>query len=100
VTPELETLLRHLEPCGIGNPAPVLVARQARLASPPRVVGREHLKLQIDRPAGALTALGWGMASRAGELDVSRPFDVAFRLERDDWNGESRLQARLMDFRA
>ena len=100
VTPELEMLLRHLEPCGIGNPAPVLVARQARLAAPPRVLGREHLKLQIDRPAGALTALGWGMASRAGELDVSRPFDVAFRLERDDWNGESRLQARLMDFRA
>jgi hypothetical protein len=25
---------------------------------------------------------------------------VVFRLEREEWNGESRLQARLIDFRS
>ena len=35
-----------------------------------------------------------------GELLVGSTVDVAFRLERDEWNGESRLQARLADFRA
>jgi hypothetical protein len=39
------------------------------------------------------------MASRAAELNMSQPFDVAFRLERDEWNGESRLQGKLADFR-
>jgi hypothetical protein len=47
-----------------------------------------------------LVALGWGMAPRASELDVGATIDVAYRLERDEWNGESRLQARLADFRA
>jgi hypothetical protein len=39
------------------------------------------------------------MGSRAAEINPSLPFDVAFRLERDEWNGESRLQGKLADFR-
>jgi hypothetical protein len=35
------------------------------------------------------------MASLASELDVSTPIDIAYRLERDDWNGVPRLQAKL-----
>ena len=97
-TDQLETLLRHLEPCGAGNPSPVLVARQVTLGAPPRVVGRDGLRLVLQAGGHTLTALGWGMADRRGELEVGRPIDVAFRLDRDEWKGESRLQARLSDF--
>jgi single-stranded-DNA-specific exonuclease len=99
VTPDLEALLRHLEPCGVGNPAPVLVARQVRLAAPPQVVGRTGLKLRLARTRGDFVIIGWDMASRGAELNMSQPFDIAFRLERDEWNGESRLQGKLADFR-
>jgi single-stranded-DNA-specific exonuclease len=99
VTPELEAMLRHLEPCGVGNPSPVLVARGVRLTAPPRTVGKEHLKLQLASDRAELTAIGWGMARRGAELEVGQTIDVAFRLERDEWNGESRLQARLADLR-
>ena len=103
LTPQLEALLRHIEPCGMGNPSPVLITRQVTLAAAPRVVGREqeHLKLWLTDATGThIDALGWGMAGRAGELEQGATFDVAFRLESDEWNGEKRLQARLADFRA
>ena len=100
VTPELEAILRHLEPCGVGNPAPVLVARQVRLAGAPKLVGQNGLKLRLARSRGEFVVIGWDMASRAAEVPAARPFDVAFRLERDEWNGEYRLQGRLADFRA
>ena len=99
---QLESLLRHIEPCGVGNPSPVLVARHVTVAMPPRVVGREqeHLKLRLTDASGAqIEALGWGMSSRAGEVEQGATLDVAFRLESDEWNGERRLQARLADFR-
>ena len=98
---ELESLMRHLEPCGVGNPAPVLAVR-ARLAAPPRVVGREHLRLVLGDEGGGreLGAIGWGMGKRVCELEAGQTIDVAFRLERDEWQGESRLQAKLVDFRA
>ena len=94
-TLELEALLRHFEPFGPSNPTPVLVSRGVRLAAPARVMGDGHLKLRLLTDAGELEAIGWGMASLASELDVAIPFDIAYRLERDDWNGTPRLQAKL-----
>jgi single-stranded-DNA-specific exonuclease len=97
---ELETLLRYIEPCGVGNPSPLLVSRGLVVASPPRVVGKDGLKVAFSDDERTLVMVGWGMAPRARELDVGMRVDVAYRLERDDWNGESRLQGRLADFRA
>jgi single-stranded-DNA-specific exonuclease len=97
---EMESILRHLEPCGMGNPSPVLVARDVVLAAPPRIVGKDGLKLVVRDADRSLVVLGWGMAPRAPELEVGRTIDIAFRLERDEWNGETRLQGRLADFRA
>ncbi len=94
-TLELESLLRHFEPFGPSNPTPVLVSRGVRLAAPARVMGDGHLKLWLRTDAGELEAIGWGMAHLASELDVAIPLDIAYRLERDDWNGVPRLQAKL-----
>ena len=99
ITPELEALLRHFEPFGMGNPGPVLLVRGAQIVGVPRVVGEHGLKVRLATPTGELEALGWGMAGRVSEL-TRGPVDVAFRLEREEWNGESKLQAKLVDFRA
>ncbi len=99
INDELETLLRHVEPCGIKNPSPVFVTRGVTVAAPPRVVGKDGLKLLLSDNGRELIALGWGMGPRAQELDAGDTIDVAFRLERDEWNGRSILQARLADFR-
>jgi single-stranded-DNA-specific exonuclease len=99
VDEELETLMRYMEPCGIGNPSPLLVSRGVTVAAPPRIVGKDGLKLLLSGNGRELTALGWGMGPRARDVHVGATIDVAFRLERDEWNGESRLQARLTDFR-
>jgi single-stranded-DNA-specific exonuclease len=99
-TDELESMLRHMEPCGVGNPSPLLVSRGVTVAAPPRTVGKDGLKLLLHGDGRELVALGWGMAARARELDVGMSVDVAYRLERDDYMGRSRVQARLADFRS
>jgi single-stranded-DNA-specific exonuclease len=98
-TPDLEALLRHFEPFGMGNATPVLAASGVRLAGQPRVLRNGHLKLRIAADGVELDAIGWGMGHIAQSLSTTAPIDVAFRLERDEWNGESRLQARLADVR-
>ena len=99
LTPGFESLLRHLEPCGIGNPSPMLLTRGVRLAAPPRTVGQGGLKLRLQTDHAPLDAIGWSLGHRIGEIDISRPLDIAFRLERDEYQGVSRLQAKLADFR-
>jgi len=96
---ELEKLVRHFEPFGIGNPAPVFRSDGVRLATSPRRIGTDGIRLSLDMGAGTLEAIGWGMAPRVGSLDVARPLDLVFRLERDEYRGVSRLQLKLADFR-
>lgn len=100
VTTDLEGLLRHFEPFGVGNPAPVLSSRGVRLATTPRVIGQGGLKLQLAKTGGTLEAIGWGMGDLARELSPASQIDVAYRLERDTFGGTSRLVARLADVRA
>ena len=39
------------------------------------------------------------IAALAPDLPVGVPFDIAYRVERDTYQGESRLQLRLADIR-
>lgn len=96
---ELEGLVRHFEPFGIGNPAPMFAATGVRLAAAPRRVGSDGVKLALRADAGTLDAIGWGMSSHYDNLHISRPVDVAFRLEREEYRGVSRLQLKLADLR-
>ncbi len=100
VNDELEAMLRHFEPYGMGNPSPVLVARSVTLSGAPRAIGRDGLKTILQAGAGSLDAIGWGMADRIPHLPLGAVVDIAFRLERDEYQGVSRLQARIADIRA
>lgn len=96
---DLEKLVRHFEPFGVGNPAPLFRATGARLAAPPRKIGGDGLKLAIEAPCGTIEAIGWGLASRAATFERAAAFDLAFKLERDEYRGVSRLQLRVADVR-
>ncbi|HET7617396.1 MAG TPA: hypothetical protein VFK20_02720, partial [Vicinamibacterales bacterium] len=94
VSEDLERLMRHLEPCGAGNPAPVFGVRNARAVGAKRV-GTNHLRFTLDDGSGVLPAIGFRWADVVPEDWLGRPLDVAFRLERDEWQGRVTLQARI-----
>jgi single-stranded-DNA-specific exonuclease len=93
VTWDLERLCRHLEPCGQGNPGPVFGVRGVRFVSR-SVVGNGHLKGALDDGTNRLWAIGFQWADRVPWLGDGL-VDAAFRIECDEWNGLSSLQARL-----
>src|SRR5690606_4668257 len=91
VTEDLEGLLRHFEPFGVGNPTPVFMSRGVSVAGPARLVGRDGLRLRLTNGSQGLDALGWGMGHLARQLQPGDSVDIAFRLERDEYRGVSRL---------
>jgi single-stranded-DNA-specific exonuclease len=98
-TPELERMLRHFEPFGMGNPGPMFVARGVRVVAGATKIGTDGVKAQMAGPAGPIEAVGWGMAERARELATGTVLDIAYKLERNEFRGVSKLQLGLADFR-
>jgi hypothetical protein len=49
----------------------------------------------LDDGSAALPAIGFQVADDVPETWLERPLDVAFRLERDEWQGRGTLQARV-----
>lgn len=100
VNAELLKLLRHFGPFGVGNPTPIFVTRNVRVHGQPREVGEGHVKFELMQEGAKLTAIGFGMAERARELDVAtQPIDIAYQVQENVWNGRIELQARLLDMR-
>ena len=94
VSEELEKLIRYLEPCGPGNPAPVFGVRRA-WAVGARRVGTNHLRFTLDDESGVLPAIAFRWADAIPAHWLAERLDVAFRLERDEWQGRTTLQARV-----
>ncbi len=92
-------LLRQIEPCGEGNPSPLLLSRGVEVRDR-RTMGRDrqHLKLMLRDGRG----VAWdAVFFRHGHLLSLVPdrVDVVYRLEVNEWNGEKRLQLHLEDLR-
>jgi len=88
-------------PFGAGNPEPLLILPDVRVAFAD-IVGKAHVKLRLGGGDGTLldaiafravgTPLGDGLLAARG-----RPVHVAGRLRQDDWNGRIRVQLEIED---
>ena len=100
-TPALCAQLEMVEPCGIGNPKPLLAIRGCEVVSTqPFGSDGQHLKVALrDGGRGLVEAIAFGKPGLAAHLPRGRRLDVCFALELDSWQGQVRVRARLRDLR-
>jgi single-stranded-DNA-specific exonuclease len=73
-----------MQPFGMGNPQPLFVARGVTLAAEPRVMKEKHLSLLLRQSRREYRAVWFNAVS--GTLPRP-PWDVAFQIERNEWQG-------------
>ncbi|HPE88333.1 MAG TPA: single-stranded-DNA-specific exonuclease RecJ [Spirochaetia bacterium] len=102
MAPSLSGLVDRMEPFGEGNPALVFMARSVAILQVD-IVGKQeksHLKLLLDFGAHRWPALWWNAAERYGkDFDESDRIDLAFRLQKNYWNGQETPQLVIVDAR-
>ncbi len=107
VTDELWRKLQHFEPFGIGNPEPVFATRDVRVKEA-RLIGaeRRHLKLRLFSNNVTMKqfnnffvdAIAFNFGSLYDKLQTGKSIDIAYTIDRDTWNGNSKLQLKIKDF--
>lgn len=99
--------LRAMEPCGVANPTPSFILREATVMRITPIGAGKHTKLMINTNAGTggrvggtiLTALWFGMQPSALGFRENDSIDLLFTLDINEFRGVSSLQLLITDAR-
>ena len=102
ITPRLIKSIEDLAPFGAGNRRPLLMAARVELSGPPQCIGggERHLSFRIRQHGPAVRAVAFGMAERLQELKPGERYDVAFSPHLNTYQGFTRVDLHIKDFRA
>jgi single-stranded-DNA-specific exonuclease len=91
--------VEQLEPHGVGNPRPLLLASRVRVLGEPRLVGEQknHVQLRLVQGQTSAKAIGWNLADKARELKPNALVSVVFHPSINEWNGRREVQLELRD---
>ena len=96
---DIEFLRWHemLQPFGNGNPQPLFLAREVEPVAPPRVMNEKHLLVRLRQGDRHRRAVYFNGA--ANQLPPA-PWDVAFRIRADEYEGETLVAVHVEAVRA
>ncbi|MFM2135275.1 MAG: hypothetical protein RL021_675 [Bacteroidota bacterium] len=102
ITPSFYSVLKQFAPFGPGNMSPVFRTDNVRDTGLSRVVGNNHLKLNVAEDEN--TRFGTeGIAFQQGQYHpfISRriPFDICYTVEENTFNGRTNLQLNIKDIK-
>jgi len=97
---ELTDFLNLLGPFGMGNPNPNFVLKKVKLVNV-KTLGKEndHLKLTVTSERKSFELVGFFIGKYTQKLKIGNYYDVSFNLSENFWQGQKRLQLKLIDIR-
>lgn len=96
------TVLKQFAPFGPQNMNPVFISCGIKERGYSRIVGERHLKLDLfdpQNPGIFYPAIAFGMSDKHEIIRSGKPFDVAYTIEENEWNGKINLQLNVKDLR-
>ncbi|MFZ9719359.1 MAG: single-stranded-DNA-specific exonuclease RecJ, partial [Chitinophagaceae bacterium] len=91
-------IIQQMEPFGPENMKPVFVSRNVHDKGFSKVVKEEHLRFVLQQNQHTLTGIAFGKADMLPLLQRG-PVDVVYHIEKNEYNGNTSLQLRVLDFR-
>lgn len=93
-------MLERFAPFGPENPKPIFVTRNLQVVGEARVVGNNHLRMRVRSGRKVFDTIGFGLGEFAKQLAVyGVNFDMAYCVERNVYNGVTKIQLNIKDIR-
>lgn len=102
ITPKFHRILKQFEPFGPENMTPVFLTRNIKDTGYAKKIGDGdcHLKLFVKQGNNeGIAAIGFGLGNKIEIVGHRKPFDAAYCIDENEWNGNVSLQLRLKDIR-
>jgi single-stranded-DNA-specific exonuclease len=99
VTWPFYNIISQMEPFGPENLRPHFLARNVVDEGFSKIVKQDHLRFVLKQGGTTFTGIGFGMADKFPLLQMKKPVDVVFKIDENEWNGQTSLQLRVIDVR-
>ena len=100
VKPAFYNIVKQLEPFGPANMKPIfLTKRLYDYQGSSNVVKEQHLRIVARQENGSIIeGIGFGIGDKY-EIVRSGPFDMVYNIEENEYNGNTKIQVRVIDVR-
>ena len=94
-------IINQMAPFGPQNLQPTFSSKNVFVKNKPRLLKDTHLKLMVyqEGHAGGFEAIGFGLGYLADKIQPNMPFDIAYHLEQNEFQGNKTLQLNLKDIK-
>ncbi len=102
IDPKLVRILKQFEPFGPQNMTPVFLTKNVKDTGYGKKIGEDdaHLKLFLKQDGSdGIPAIGFGLGKKIDLTTDRKPFEAAYCIDENLWNGTVSLQLRLKDIR-
>ncbi|MEM1002169.1 MAG: single-stranded-DNA-specific exonuclease RecJ, partial [Bacteroidota bacterium] len=96
-------IVKQMSPFGPGNMTPVFMTENLRDTGYGKCVGEEksHLRLTAVQPdSDKIVGIGFNMSDKYPLIRDRKPFDAAYTVDENHWNGQVSVQLKLKDIKA
>ena len=102
ITPKFYRILKQFAPFGPQNMSPVFVTYEAFDTGFGKCVGQDdkHLKLSVvQEDTQPVNGIGFGLGDKLEYIKNKMPFNLAYAIDENEWNGRVSLQLKLKDIK-
>lgn len=97
ITPRFYGIIQQMAPFGPGNMRPVFVSRNVKDSGWSKIVKEEHIKFSIKQKGNTvMDGIGFRLADKYAMVKTG-PFDIAYQIDENEWQGNIRLQMLVKD---
>jgi single-stranded-DNA-specific exonuclease len=92
-------IVTQMEPFGPENMRPVFIAKNVADTGYSKIVKDQHIKFVVKKDNTIITGIGFNLSNKFYLLQMKNTLDMVFTLDENEWNGERRLQLKVIDLR-
>ncbi|TDE06529.1 single-stranded-DNA-specific exonuclease RecJ [Flavobacterium hiemivividum] len=98
ITPKLIRILKQFEPFGPMNMTPTFLTKDVKDTGYGKLMGQEdeHIRLFVKQNGSeGIAAIGFGLGDKFDLTTNQKPFQMAYCIDENEWNGKVSIQLRL-----
>ncbi len=96
---QIYRIIEQMEPFGPENYKPVLISQQVHETGYSKLLKEKHLRLFLRQGELIFSCIAFNMADKWPLVQSGQPLDIAYTLDVNEWNGEKKLQLKVLDIR-